>query len=257
MSCRNLAAIRVFTVLCVFVLIATASAYDGPAGVTFRAPFIQSLAGTDAVVIEGLSVREKVRIDDNWSIETDGKGRAFPGGFRATVADAEIGFGLHNKGKKRVAANILIPFDASDKEGTGFTKPLSITIFLNGKPIQISRGPEFPREMMRVRSFLAPVKIPAGSTVMVLVKASHRLAVNPAWCRFLCTDAYVRFPKYRNLAAAGCSLEFEFDVPDERLKKEPLELRWKKTSQEEPVAEQKHETIRFKGESIEWLSINR
>jgi len=191
--------------------------------VTFRAPFIEK-RGTNAVGLKGISVRAKVRIDGNWSLETDGKGRAFPSQFIAAIADSEIIFGISNQGRSKIKTNILLPFDASETNGTGFKEPLSITVSSGGKPVRIFRGPELARGMMRLRSFRIPVEIPAESTIDVEIMVSHPLAVNPAWFQFICTDRYAGFANYRSLTTAGCGLKFEFDFPEETLKDSSLTL---------------------------------
>ncbi len=61
----------------VFAFPSIASAYDGPAGVTSRAPLIEKPTSTGSVVLEGMSVREEVRVDQEWSLETKVKGCAF------------------------------------------------------------------------------------------------------------------------------------------------------------------------------------
>ena len=245
----------IISIFCAFAFVPTTSGYDGPVGVTFRSLFIENGAGIDVVVLEGISVQEKVRIDDNWSLKIEGKNRAFPDEFMATIADSHIIFRISNRGNRNVKTNILIPYDASDKIGTGFTEPLHIAVSFDGRPASIFRGPELARGMMKVRSYRVPAELPARSTITLTVTASHHLAVNPAWYQFICTDPYAKFPNHKSLTAAGCRLEFEFDPTDERLK--PLKLQWKEAFQDKPLSEEKHEMIKFIGESVEWVRVFR
>ncbi|MEN6438059.1 MAG: hypothetical protein ABFD97_05710 [Syntrophobacter sp.] len=246
----------VISIFCVAILISTVSAYDGPVGVTFRAPLIEKGAGIDAIRLEGIVVRVKVRIDSAWSFEKDGKDRAFPTQFVPTIADSDMTFALSNRGGHKIKTNILIPFDASDTSGTGFREPLSIVVSLGGKSMKASRGPELPRGMMKVRSFRVPVEIPAGEAVELKVAASHQLAVNPAWYQFACANAHGKLPNYRSLTPNGCFLEFEFDSADQGLRGTPFTCRWKKASQAEPLA-RKDEKIKFSSDAIEWVRVFR
>ncbi len=241
----------------VCVLPATVPAYDGPAGVTFRAPFIEQGKDIETVALEGIQIQTKVRPDDKWSPAIDGKNRAFPDKFEATIADSSMMFRLRNQGSQKVKTNLLVPFDASDKSGTGFTEPLSIHAFADGAPVDLYRGPEVARGMMKIRSFRIPVEISPGTAITLLVSASHPLAVNPAWFQFVCADARLNFKNYKSLTASGCSLEFDLDPADERLKKRLLEFQWKTLFLEKPVKEQRHGALIFQGESIEWVRVFR
>lgn len=60
------------------VLIPAAFAYDGPVGVTFRAPAMERGAGPNGVSLEEMSVREKVRIDDHGQARHRFHGTAAP-----------------------------------------------------------------------------------------------------------------------------------------------------------------------------------
>lgn len=239
------------------VLIPAAFAYDGPVGVTFRAPAIERGAGTDGVALEGITVREKVWIDDHWSLKIDGRNRAFPDRFVATIADSKMVFRLRNQGNRPFKTNILIPYDASDKTGTGFTEPLHLAASLDGRPVSSFRGPELDKGMMRVRSFRVPVAISPGSTMTLTVTAAHHLAMNPAWYQFVCTDRYAKFPNYRSLTAGGCRLDFELELADQRLKEKPCKLQWKHAFEDKPLTGEQHETIRLSGKAIEWVKVFR
>ncbi len=251
--CRHIA----LSVFFVFLFTSNAFPYDGPVGVTFRAPYIAKSVGGNVVVLEGISVRAQVRIDNGWSMKVEGKGRAFPDRFIATIAESEITFSLRNQGGKSVKTSILVPFDCSNTIGTGFTEPFSVTALLNGRPVSYSRGPELSRGMFKVRSYRFPVEIPAGATVAFKIETSHPLAVNPAWYQFICADQYANFPGFQSLATNGCSLDFEFDPADEKLEKKPLTLEHKKTSSKELFTEHKREKIRFRGESVQWVRVDR
>jgi hypothetical protein len=246
----------IFSACFIFLFVSTASSYDGPAGVTFRAPYIAKAAGKNSVALERISLRVDVRIDDGWSLKIDGKGRAFPDKFIATIAESEITFILRNGGKRKIATNVLIPFDSSNTAGTGFTEPFSSEAFWEGVRVRISRGPELSRGTMKVRSYLVPVVIPAQSAAELRIVASHPLAMHPAWYQFICTDKFAEFPDFYSLTSGGCGLEFEFDSADARLKQNPFKLLWK-TSPKELFTAQKSEAIKFKAESIQWVAVEK
>jgi len=241
---------------CILLFISTAFSYDGPAGVTFRAPHIAAASGKNVVVREGISVKVKVRADSAWSLEIDGKGRAFPDRFIATIADSEMTFSLLNRGKQKVKTTVLIPFDSSNTIGTGFTGPFSVAAILEGRPVEISNGPELPRGMMKVRSYRLPVEIPALSAVTIEIRASHPLAVHPAWYQFICMDQYAVFPGFRSLTKEGCALQFEFISMDERVNRKPFKLEWR-TSPKELFMEQMQAMIKFRSDSVQWVRVHR
>jgi len=246
----------VYPLLCSIFLISSASAYDGPVGVTFRAPLVEKGAGIDAIRLEGIAVRVKVRIDKAWSTEFDGKDRAFPTGFVPTVADSEMTFTLSNQSGHKIKANVVIPFDASETSGTGFRQPLTISVSLDGKPAKVSKGPELPRGMMKVRSYRVPVEFPAGASMELKVAASHPLAVNPAWFQFFCINPRGRMPGCQSLTPNGCTLDFEFGSTDRELKAEGFECRFKRASQPETLME-KSEKIGFTAAAVEWVRVSR
>lgn len=257
MNFRN-TSILVVAILSFYLSMTSRSmAYDGPVGVTFRAPFIEQKPDTEAFVLEQISIRAKVRIDNKWLLETDGKGRAFPDSFLATVADSEIIFTLRNRNKRRVLANILIPFDASGTSGTGFIEPLSISISLDNQLLDISWGPDHPRGMFSIRSYRVPLEIPAETTATLKIEASHPLAINPAWYQFICTDPYLRFSNFRNLARQGCDLEFEFESVDSRLQNQTLKMEWKEAFNNKSEVRQEQGAIKFKGRTIKSIRVFR
>ncbi len=245
------------SVICIFLFIPEVSSYDGPAGVTFRAPFISGSAGSQVFLAESIAVRVKVRIDNAWSMKVEGKGRAFPDQFIATIADSEITFSLRNQGRKGVKTNVLIPFDSSNTVGTGFTEPFSLAAFVDGKSVAASRGPDLARGMFKVRSYRVAVEIPAGSTISFKITASHPLAVHPAWYQFICSDQDSKFPDFRSLTKDGCSIDFEFDPSDEKLKEKPLIFEYRKTLQKELFSARKIGKIKFSDDSIQWVRVDR
>ena len=180
-SCRNSIYVLFAVAVCAFLFAPPAPAYDGPAGVTFRAPLVARAAAREIDLQEGLSLKVEVRIDSAWSMETDGKGRAFPNGFIATIADSQISFRLRNQGTKKVKTNILVPFDSSTTVGTGFTGPLSIDGSVDGRRVSVAKGPELARGMMKIRSFRVPVELSANGAAEIVIRVSHPLAINPAW----------------------------------------------------------------------------
>ena len=97
--------------------------YDGPVGVTFRAPAIDQKA-MPFVRLKAVKIETKIMLDESWSMAKDGKGRAFPDGFFATLAESRMEYQLQNQSRETIKAVLLFPYDAAKTPGTGFTEPL-------------------------------------------------------------------------------------------------------------------------------------
>ncbi len=210
----------------------------------------------DSIGLERITLRTKVRIDRQWSLNTEGKGRAFPDGFLATVAESEMEFTLLNPSRQTLRVPVLLPFDASDMPGTGFVQPLSVAFTLEGRHQETLPGPEIARGMARVRSYRLIVAIQRESSAKLKIKASHPLAMNPAWYRFVCADASLNIPGYRNLAQRGCRLDFEFEPADSDLQGLNLKLGWKKATEAHQVREGRG-LIQLSEPAVEYVTVNR
>jgi hypothetical protein len=156
-----------------------------------------------------------------------------------------------------VTTDILLPFDASSTLGTGFIQPLSISVYLDDRKLSISNGPAYSYGMFEIRSYRIPLKIPMGSKVTLKVEASHPLAMNPAWFRFVCTDSSLKFMNFQNMAKHGCELNFELKTADSDLQKSTLILKWKKIHSDGWESLQKQGEVRLKDQEIAEIRVDR
>ncbi len=78
----------------------TAWAYDGPKGVTLRAPVVVGKEAARHLRLGEIIVEVVVQDDVGWTKEVQGKDRAFPGGFVPTRARTRMSFSLENTSKK-------------------------------------------------------------------------------------------------------------------------------------------------------------
>jgi hypothetical protein len=187
-------------------------AYDGPVGVTFRAPLIQNAQ----VSLAQMSVQSEIVRDAAWKNPKD---RAFPIDFIATKANTTIELTLVNSGDSNIRTRLLVPYDASATLGTGFTIPSSFEATLNGKPLKMEKGPQFRKgdSMLAVRSYLADIEIEARSKAIVKIRTVHSLAVNP-WYSFVFRDDRQLFKGFNELLGDGSQVQFEISSNDRSIK---------------------------------------
>jgi len=204
-----------------------------------------------------IELKVEVYDDAGWTLAKDGKNRAFPGGFIPSVARSWMKFSLENPAKNEVKTRVLLPFDASAKPGTGFTgfKSFSVVDLDTNQPVEVSPGPEKLAHMFSLRTFVFQATVPAGAKKTYRVVAEHRLALNPAWYRFVCQDRYHRVPKAFDLAAPGCSIDFSLDDKVAAHKGYKLEVQTSLAGKREVNSDRYQDSVRLSLEKLETLSV--
>ncbi len=211
---------RVLPIIAIILLVSPLFSYDGPVGVTFRAPLIQNAQVSLAL----MSVQSEIVRDATWKNPRD---RAFPSDFAATKANTTIVLTLVNSGDSNIRTKLLVPYDASATSGTGFTEPESAEATLNGKPLKMENGSQFRKGdgMVVVRSYAADIEIEADSTVILKIKTVHPLALNP-WYSFVFHDERELFKGFNELFGDGSRVQFEIWSTDRSIGDSRCEVRF-------------------------------
>ena len=211
---------RVLAIVSIILFVSPLFSYDGPVGVTFRAPLIQNAQVSLAL----MSIQSEVVRDVAWKNPKD---RAFPTDFVATKANTTIDLTLVNSGDSNIKTKLLVPYDASATLGTGFTEPESFEATVNGEPLKMENGPQSRKgdSMVVVRSYAADIEIEANSKAILKIKTVHPLAVNP-WYSFVFHDERQLFKGFNELFGNESRVQFEIWSNDKSIRDSRCEVRF-------------------------------